>query len=161
METYKSRASAEKAPQKLLLPISFGPSSTSLLSILDNHLQGQLDRMGRTTYKLIIVHVDLEVDVAQQSKTSAHLEKFKNRFPNHTYLSTDITQALSLDIDWKSLGLEDPADGAFPGSDKARLDSLFNLISSATSKADISSTLLIRLLVDIAKKNDCRKHPIW
>jgi cytoplasmic tRNA 2-thiolation protein 2 len=155
METYKSRASAEKEPQKLLLPISFGPSSISLLSILDNHLQGQLDRMGRTTYSLFLVHVDLEVGVAQHSKASAHLDELKNRFPNHTYLSADITQALSLDIDWKSLGLEDPTEGSSPSSDMARLDSLFNLTSSATSKADIASTLLIRLLVDIAKRNDC------
>jgi cytoplasmic tRNA 2-thiolation protein 2 len=155
METYKSRASAAKAQKKLLLPISFGPSSTSLLAILDEHLQAQLDRMGRTTYTLLLVHVDLEVDGAQQTKISAQLEKFKDRFPNHTCLTADITQALSLDIDWKSLGLEDPANGAFPGSDKARLDSLFHLISSATSKVDISSTLLTRLLVDIAKKNDC------
>lgn len=123
--------------------------------MLDNHLQGQLDRMGRTTYTLLLVHVNLEVDGAQQTKASAQLEKFKDRFPNHTYLNADITQALSLDIDWKSLGLEDPTNGAFPGSDKTRLDFVFNLISSATSKADISSTLLTRLLVDIAKKNDC------
>jgi cytoplasmic tRNA 2-thiolation protein 2 len=155
METYKSRASAAKAPQKLLVPVSFGPSSTSLLSILENYLQAQLDRMGRTTYTLLLVHVDLEVDVAQQTKASAQLEKFKNRFPSHTYLSADIIQALNLDIDWKSLGLKDPTDEALPGSDKERLDSLINLISSATSKADVASTLLTRLLVDIAKKNDC------
>jgi cytoplasmic tRNA 2-thiolation protein 2 len=155
IETYKSRASAAQVQKKLLLPISFGPSSTSLLSILNNHLQGQLDRMGRTTYTLLLVHVDLEFDGAQREKASAQLEKFKDRFPNHTYLSADITQALNLDIDWNSLGLEDPANGAFPGSDKTRLDSLFNLISSATSKADVSSTLLTRLLVDMAKKNNC------
>ncbi len=155
MEAYKSRASAAKSPQQFLLPVSFGPSSTSLLSILDGHLRGQLDRMGRTTYNLLLVHVDLEADVVRRSKTSALLEKLRNRFPNHTYLSADVTQALSLNIDWKSLGLNDPADESLPGSDKTRLNSLLNLISSATSKADVASTLLTRLLVDIAKKNNC------
>lgn len=155
MEAYKSHASVAKAPQKLLLPISFGPSSTSLLAILDNHLQGQLDRMGRTIYTLLLVHVDLEVDDAQQTKVSAQLEKFKDRFPNHAHLSANITQALSLDIDWMSLGMEDPTGGASAGLHKTRLDALFNIMKSATSKADVSSTLLTRLLVDIAKKNDC------
>jgi cytoplasmic tRNA 2-thiolation protein 2 len=155
METYKSRKSADKEPQKLLLPLSFGPSSTSLLSILDTHLQGQLDRMGRTTYKLFLVHIDLEFEVGYQSRTSAILEKLRSRFPKHTFLNADLTRALSLDLDWESFGLKDPADEALPGSDTSRLNFLFSLVSSATSKADIASTLLVRLLVDIAKNNGC------
>lgn len=138
-----------------MLPISFGPSSISLLSILNGHVQAQLDRMGRTTYTLLVVHIDLQGDGPQGSAVSARLEKLKNHFPNHAYFVANITQALSLDIDWKNMGLGDPGDEILQGSDRSRLDALFNLVASATSKADVEATLLTRLLVDIAKKNGC------
>lgn len=154
METYKIRGSAAKASRKLLLPVSFGPSSTCLLSILDTHLQGQLDRMGRTSYDLLIAHVDLEFKVFQGSHTPDQLERLKSRFPNHTYIRTDLQEALGLDIDWKALGLENLKDERF-GSDEDRLSDLFSSVSSATSRADIVSTLLTRLLVHLAKKNHC------
>lgn len=111
--------------------------------------------MGRTTYTLLVVHIDIELDSSKLSMVSEQLEKLKNRFPSHAYLSANITQALGLEIDWGKIGLEDHRDQILSGSEKDRLDTIFSFISSTTSKADIISTLLTRLLVDIAKKNDC------
>lgn len=154
METYKSRGSATKAAKKLLLPVSFGTSSTCLLSILNTHLQGQLNRMGRTSYDLVIAHVDLGINHLQGGHTFNQLEKLRARFPNHTYTSTHLQEALDLDIDWGALGLEKFRVDKFD-SDQERLRILFSSVSSATSRADIVSTLLTRLLVHIAKKNRC------
>jgi cytoplasmic tRNA 2-thiolation protein 2 len=154
MELYKPRGSAAKASKKLLLPVSFGTSSTCLLSILNTHLEGQLNRMGRTSYDLLIAHVDLGINRLQGSHTLDQLEKLKGRFPNYTYISTCLQEALDLDIDWEALGLENFKVERFD-SDEERLRVLFSSVSSATSRADIVSTLLTRLLVHIAKKNHC------
>lgn len=153
IEAYRPRGSSAKAPRKMLLPISFGPSSTCLLAILDSHLQTQRDRMGRTSYELLLAHVDLDTDSSGGSSASVLLEKMKERFPSHSYVSVNIADAVDLDIDWELLGLENYGGLSLSGRD--RLSNLFSSVSSATSKADITTILITRLLVDIAKKNNC------
>lgn len=156
METYRTRGSMAKTPKKLLLALSFGPSSASLLRILDQHLQGQYDRMKRTAYELIVVHIDLHVDEADRDDSNALLEKYKARFPRPTYSITGLEEALLLDtIDWTVIGIPKPTevDTKIPGTE--RLQKVIGSMSSATSKADIVNTLLTRLLVDVAKKHGC------
>ncbi|KAF4636804.1 hypothetical protein G7Y89_g1292 [Cudoniella acicularis] len=155
METYRIRGSSAKPPRKLLLPLSFGPSSASLLHILDQHIQGQYDRMNRAAYELFVVHIDLYVDPVDRKDSSELLEKYKIRFPRHTYSSFGLEDALLLDgIEWKSLHIGQPneSDGK-PTTE--RLQHLLGSILSATSRSDIASTLLTRLLVDVAKRNSC------
>lgn len=145
-----------KAPKKLLFPLSFGPSSASLLHILDQHLQGQYDRMNRASYELHVVHIDIFVDDADRKDSAALLEEYKTRFPRHAYSSFGLEDALLLDnIDWKALGLTDPSDDFvhIPGTQK--LQALIGSMPSATSRQDVATTLLTQLLVDVAKRNDC------
>jgi cytoplasmic tRNA 2-thiolation protein 2 len=156
METYRVRGTTAKATRKLLFPLSFGPSSASLLHILDQHLQGQYDRMNRAAYELIVVHIDLHLDVADQKDSSELLEKYKSRFPRHTYSSFGLEEALhSDDIDWKALNMLELTqnDPKKPGTEQ--LQQLIGSMLSATSRADVITTLLTRLLVDVAKRNGC------
>ncbi|PMD59053.1 uncharacterized protein K444DRAFT_643761 [Hyaloscypha bicolor E] len=156
METYRVRGSTAKAARKLLFPLSFGPSSASLLHILDQHLQGQYDRMNRAAYELIVLHIDLHLDVADRKDTSELLEKYKSRFPRHTYSSLGLEQALLLDgIDWKALNMPEPPQDISQKSGTERLQQLIGSMPSATSRTDVITTLLTRLLVDIAKRNGC------
>ena len=155
METYKVRGPT-RAAKKLLFPLSFGSSSASLLYILDQQIKTQRQKMNRTAFELHIVHVDLYLDAADRKDSSDLLEKYETRFPSHTYSSVGLEDALLLEsIDWSSLGLENllTIDPTKPGTD--RLQGLLGAMPSSTSKADIISTLLTRLLVDVAKKNDC------
>lgn len=110
--------------------------------------------MGRTSYDLLIAHVDLGINHLQESHMLDQLEKLKGRFPNHIYISTCLQDALDLDIDWEALGLGNFKVQKFD-SDEERLRVLFSSVSSATSRADIVSTLLTRLLVHVAKENHC------
>ena len=156
METYRVRGSTAKAARKLLFPLSFGPSSASLLHILDQHLQGQYDRMNRAAYELIVVHIDLNLDAVDRKDASALLERYKVRFPRHTYSSFGLEEALLLEsIEWKALGVTEPTqnDPQKPGSE--RLQQLVGSLPSATSRTDVITTLLTRLLVDVAKRNGC------
>ncbi|KAH8790199.1 cytoplasmic tRNA 2-thiolation protein-like protein 2 [Hyaloscypha finlandica] len=156
METYRVRGSTAKAARKLLFPLSFGPSSASLLHILDQHLQGQYDRMNRAAYELIVLHVDLHLDAADRKDSSELLEKYKSRFPRHTYSSLGLEQALLLDgIDWKALDMPEPPQDISQKPGTERLQQLIGSMPSATSRTDVITTLLIRLLVDIAKRNGC------
>ncbi|KAJ5042880.1 uncharacterized protein L3040_004272 [Drepanopeziza brunnea f. sp. 'multigermtubi'] len=155
METYKMRGS-RNAPKKLLFPLSFGPSSASLLHILDQHLQGQYERMNRAAYKLHIVHIYLHLDDADRKDCVALLEKYKARFPRHTYFSLGLEDALQLDnIDWKALGMSAPAEVVTQKLGTERLQALIGSMPSATSRKDIATTLLTRLLVEVAKRNSC------
>lgn len=154
METYKVRRST-KAPQKLLLPVSFGPSSSCLLHILNGHLETQYERMNRAAYELCIVHIDLYLDASDRKSSATLLEKYKSRYPRHTYSSVGLEEALYLkDIDWSSLGISQPPAVVSEAS-SADLQNLVSSMPSATSRADVVSTLLTRLLVDVAKRNDC------
>ncbi|KAG4434596.1 cytoplasmic tRNA 2-thiolation protein 2 [Cadophora sp. M221] len=155
METYKIRGSTV-APRKLLFPLSFGPSSAALLHILDQHLNGQFERMNRAAYELHIVHIDLYLEAADREDSAKLLERYKARFPRHTYSSFGLEDALLLDnIDWKALGLPPPTEQEIqkPGTEK--LQALVGSMPSATSQKDIATTLLTRLLVDVAKRNGC------
>ncbi|KAB8295926.1 hypothetical protein EYC80_008746 [Monilinia laxa] len=154
METHKSKRSA-KVPQKLLLPLSFGPSSSCLLHMLDGHLQTQHERMNRVSYELFVVHIDLYLDDTDREASAALLQKYKDQYPRHSYSSYGLQEALQLeDIDWASLGVSDrPVQETQALS--SDLQRIVSSMSSATSRADIVSTLLNRLLVDVAKRNDC------
>lgn len=112
--------------------------------------------MNRSGYELFVVHIDTFVDPADRKDASELLEKYKNRFSRHTYFSLGLEEALLLDgIDWRTLGTQQPTetDSGKPATE--RLQQLLGSMSSATSRADIASTLLTRLLVDVAKKHDC------
>jgi cytoplasmic tRNA 2-thiolation protein 2 len=155
METYRVRG-PPKVARKFLLPLSFGTSSASLVHILDRHLQGQYDRMNRTAYELYIVHVDLYVNDMDRETSSALLQKYKDRYPRHTYSDVGLEESLNLqNIDWSNLGLPQPpsTDLSKPGIE--RLQEFIQSIPSATSQADIMSTLLTRLLVQAAKTAGC------
>jgi cytoplasmic tRNA 2-thiolation protein 2 len=144
-----------KVAKKLLFPLSFGPSSASLLYILDQHLQGQYGKMKRTAYELCVVHVDLHVEEEDRRKSGALLEKYKARFPRHSYSTIGLEEAIHLDsIDWKSSNMPERCRGTKEAGIEA-LKQFIGSIPSATSRADVIATLLSRLLVDVAKRNSC------
>lgn len=145
-----------KVARKLLLPLSFGPCSASLLHILDGHLQGQFDRMNRAAYELCVVHINQYVDEEDRKSSEALLAKYKERFPRHTYISMGLEESLNLEsIDWKILNIPAPAEQEAEQSAVDRLKKLIGSMSSPTSRTDIITTLLTQLLVDVAKRNEC------
>jgi cytoplasmic tRNA 2-thiolation protein 2 len=156
METYKFKG-PKVAVKNLLLPLSYGASSTTLLYLLDNQIQAQFERMGRNSYVLIVAHVNLGFeDAAANQQAEELLSKVKARFPKHTYINASLEDALDIQgLDWSSIGVDNIPGKIECTSGQARLQAIFNAVSAATSKVDIASTLMTRLLVDLAEKNDC------
>lgn len=144
MEAYRPRGSNLNNAPKLLLPLSFGPASTSLLHILDGLLLKQKERMNRTSYNLVIVHV--VVSQEDEAAATERIKKVEERYPRHTYIMSNMTDALSIpDIDWSALHTTKPDN----------LDALFSRLPSNTSRADVASTLMSQLLIACAKAHDC------
>jgi len=148
------RGSTARPPRKLLLPLSFGSSSSSLLYMLDQHLQGQQHRMNRVAYELLIVHVDFQAGNAGNSDASNLLDQYRSRFPRHRYICLGLEDVLrSKAVRWDMLGIPVKGDSALPSAD--RLTQNIGVGSSATSRADIQATLLRQLLVEVAKEQNC------
>ncbi|ORY69661.1 uncharacterized protein BCR38DRAFT_463187 [Pseudomassariella vexata] len=147
-------------PQKYLVALSRGTSSTSLLQILHENLQQQVVRTQRTKFQLLAVHVDTDLHhrpssssdaPSTQGLTSAE-ETYRSRFPNAEFLTVMLEDVLALDaIDWASLpplhaGLQTPAE---------QLADLFARLPSTTSRADIQRLFTRHLLLSVAVREAC------
>jgi cytoplasmic tRNA 2-thiolation protein 2 len=109
--------------------------------------------MRRTSYELYVVHINVYVDPVDRTDADEMLDKYKTKYPRHNYSIVNLEEALALDgMDWKALGLQHSGTEA-PSTE--RLQKLLGSMSSATSRSDIVSTLLSRLLVDVARRNGC------
>jgi cytoplasmic tRNA 2-thiolation protein 2 len=156
MESFRVRHATEGQKRILLLPLSFGPSSTALLHILDQHLQGQEKRTGRRGFYLHVVHI---TDAAAKSQSSDLLGKFKQRFPDHEYSESSLSVLFeghgAAEI-LQSVGIQlDAEPNASSGSAADRLQTLLQSLPSATARADVVTLLQTRLIVQIAKASGC------
>ncbi|KAF2665198.1 hypothetical protein BT63DRAFT_429127 [Microthyrium microscopicum] len=146
MEAFRTRNSAEGHRRKLLLPISFGVSSTCLLDVLSRHIKQQQDRNGRPGYSLILLHVtgaSLSTSAGEEDK---NIEKLKEAYPQHPYFELDLSSVYD---SGRSLDQGSQEEAAF------KLQRLLDSASSATSRSDIVSVLLTRAIVKFAIAHEC------
>ncbi|KAF1924217.1 uncharacterized protein M421DRAFT_95623 [Didymella exigua CBS 183.55] len=140
--------------RKVLLPLTFGVSSTTLLHILDLHLKTQMSKTGRTGFALNVVaigHAEGTLPVEDL------LEKVRQQYPGHEYAALplhDVFRTISEDATLQDLVAE-AVDGENP-SNQEKLAVLINSLTSATARADVLSTLRTRLIVEHAKSACCQ-----
>jgi cytoplasmic tRNA 2-thiolation protein 2 len=90
METFRVKNSEPGKERTLLLPLSFGPSSTALLYVVSRHLKGQIEKTGRTGFKLHIIHVQLpdetgaEEILDQATLSRAQIFQYRSLFHHRT-----------------------------------------------------------------------------
>ncbi|PGH36902.1 cytoplasmic tRNA 2-thiolation protein 2 [[Emmonsia] crescens] len=154
MEKYRPRNAPKNRQRKLLLPLSYGVSSSTLLHILNLQLERQISNgSGRRAYD---IHV-LNVGVCGQLD-SRRLDLFREAYPLHTYSQVPLHSIFQHDTAIKDViseyigpeFIDDPSK-----TDQERLDIFRLSLSTATSRADIDGILLTRLVVAIAKEQDC------
>lgn len=158
LEQFRVRNSQPGERRMLLLPLSFGISSLSLLAILDGQLQTQLERTGRTGFDLHVVHVALPG--ADTARFTVLLDAIRLRFPRHIY-------SIAAPLDEQSGRSEETETGQDtqsmtpPGHGDERTGSMYSYskllssIPSATSRADLMTILLIRTIVSFAQERGC------
>jgi len=130
MEAFRTRHVGAGQERKLLLPMSFGVSSVTLLHILDKHLETQRQKTGRTGFSIHVLHVR-SIGTKDFSK---QMEALKKRYPDHEYSTIDLHDLFE---------------------NKQDLDTILTSLPSATSASDILTILRTRLTVRCAKSHNC------
>ena len=131
-----------KEPQKtLLLPVSFGASSITLLHILDQQLHNRAQQGRHAGYNLQVLFVD-QSTVLEQVDVCATMELLNQRYPAHRYTTISLEDCFDYGVDFE--GLSD--------SGEDRLQRIISSMQSATSKADFIDIARRRLIIAFAKK---------
>lgn len=146
---------APNQTKKYLVGLSFGPSSSSLIHILEESLQLQLKKRNTAAYDPIVVHVETGPSTpspsAPESEASQLLAKFRERYPRFRYECVHLSSVLGLKtIDWSTL----PALSA-NGEPAARLQDFFERLPSTTSRADILRIFIRHILISVALRSEC------
>ncbi|KAI1421422.1 hypothetical protein F5Y12DRAFT_718471 [Xylaria sp. FL1777] len=170
-------------PQRYLVALSRGPSSTALLHILNENVRRQRERNQRVKFELVVVfvNVDVEVEAATEKRSTSWPTALYTRFPaptNGTATREDIdssnptatgTDAFSShfpeltihNVPLSSI-LSSPAidwsllpaqNTSLPPSQ--RLADFFSRLPSASARADVSRLLIRHALYAAAAEHDC------
>jgi cytoplasmic tRNA 2-thiolation protein 2 len=162
LETFRVKNSEPGKERTLLVPLSFGPSSTALLRVLSRHLKGQLEKTGRTGFKLHILHILQPGDDATASE--ARLEKVKDLYPDHIYSTTALSSITSdpelastllptaLQESLRTLKSTSPSE---PPSPDETFHSLLTTLPTPTSRADALTLLQRKLTLHHALATSC------
>ncbi|KAI0389923.1 hypothetical protein F5Y17DRAFT_446994 [Xylariaceae sp. FL0594] len=133
-------------PQRYLLALSKGPSSTALLHILSENLRRQRERERNkgqrgVKFELVVVYVDptdsSDSDSVSENNNENENEPFTTLFPSTPIHTIPLSSILSLDsIAWSALPV--PVVVA-PGekTKKKRLDSILAQLPSPSARADV------------------------
>lgn len=153
MESFRVRHSEPGAERTLLLPLSFGSGSTVLLHLLSQHLEGQVEKTGRSGFSLHVLHVDDALGDATSSD-STRVMHFKERFPRHSYSTIPLSDALSVEDLATLLPLVE-STATPPTASVSSVQDLMQHLDSPTSRTDAMQILRSRLIVDFAKRQGC------
>ncbi|KAF1830079.1 cytoplasmic tRNA 2-thiolation protein 2 [Decorospora gaudefroyi] len=152
LESFRVHFGAEQPP-RILVPLSFGVSSLTLLHILNRHLQTQKSKTGRTGFAISAVYIQ---DPGQDLPAEHWLEKARQQYPDHQYASLPLHEVFRLVPDDASLqALVPQLEHQGNASPQQRFAHLINSLSSATARADVLTTLRTRLIVEHAQRIGC------
>ncbi|KAL8829523.1 MAG: hypothetical protein Q9170_006125 [Blastenia crenularia] len=153
LEANKLRAAFRDTPKSLLLPISLGSSSVSLLHITDQYLQYYKSRTGRSPFTIEVLLIDQSA-VTEQSNYDEAWRTLKERFPCHSYSTAQLEDVFDYEKN-PSFGVTElriPRAEDNSLSKRNLLEVFLAGLPSATSRADIIGILRSRLVDALAKK---------
>ncbi|KAL7626921.1 Cytoplasmic tRNA 2-thiolation protein 2 [Parahypoxylon ruwenzoriense] len=156
---YRSRR-----PQRYLVGVSRGPSSTALLRVLTENLRAQRARGGQKTPRFECVGVHVVDDTLKSPSPPAAaaeecdddgLHAYRAQFPEAQLISVPLSSALSLPpsvVDWSVLipALPQGQLGGTSTTSADRLRAMLSHLPSATSRADVRRLLMRHLLIAAA-----------
>ncbi|KAI1212262.1 uncharacterized protein F4807DRAFT_415390 [Annulohypoxylon truncatum] len=159
----------QRRPQRYLVGLSCGPSSTALLHVLTENVRQQRAKGQKTArFEYVAVHVvddtlsppspqpgsgtapPNELDRAEEP---SYLAAYRARFPDADLLSVPLSSALALrSVDWTALPSPSPDLQSSPAQ---QLSSILALLPSVTSRADVRRLLVRHILVATAAQRNC------
>ncbi|KAJ4299751.1 Cytoplasmic tRNA 2-thiolation protein 2 [Kalmusia sp. IMI 367209] len=155
MELFRVRNAAPDHQRKLLLALSFGVSSVTLLHILDHYLKTQTSKTGRTGFALSVVII--ETTSYNDPLSSHHLAaSAQEAYPGYDFASLPLHDVFRLvPANDRLAGLVPVPTAEDQSSPEEKLARLLDSLTSATARADVVSTLSTRLVVEYAKSTGC------
>ncbi|KAJ5152304.1 hypothetical protein N7492_010599 [Penicillium capsulatum] len=158
MEKYKSPTNTDQRTQ-LLLPLSLGVSSSVLLHILDSVIQHQRSKpFGKVAFDLHVLVIEPSTVVPSDASHDSNYELLQKTFPSHKYTKLPLHSIFEYVPEMANIMAEYAGSGYTDDKSKSnedRLAAFCAAISTATSKADVDSVLLTRLIVTFAKHMGC------
>jgi cytoplasmic tRNA 2-thiolation protein 2 len=148
---------------QLLLPVSFGVSSSVLLHILNADRQRRLDIGRLVGYDFHVLIIEPSTIATTSASFDQNYEVIQKTFPNHTFSRIPFYSIFDYAPEMEEI-MREYAGPKFKDdtslSNEDRLAAFRASISTATSQADIDTILLTRLVVAFAKKAGC-ESVIW
>ena len=155
MESNNLRSNLRDAPKVLLLALSLGPSSLTMLHVLDQNIQRQRQKTGRAGYTLKVLHiVESSQDNSSEGPGNDNFSLVEKRFADHTYIRLPLETAFD---EWPSF-----PSGSIPPNTKgddpsmSRSTRLKDLLADAARKGfkdEAAGLLRQRLIASVASKN--------
>ncbi|TWU74786.1 cytoplasmic tRNA 2-thiolation protein 2 [Metarhizium rileyi] len=146
-----TRPLGRPGPRRYLGGLSFGPSSTVLMHILDSSAKFYSSKTSSPAFEPLAVHIDTDLShSADQKDTPAQrlLAKYRQRFPNTSFECVHLSKICTVkSLDWPALGIPDMGE---PEGHVSRLQKFFDSLPSMTSKSDILRIFIRHLLLDVA-----------
>ncbi|OJK01713.1 hypothetical protein ASPACDRAFT_41976 [Aspergillus aculeatus ATCC 16872] len=160
-ENYRLRRNMpQDGPCKLLLPLSYGLSSTVMLHMLHEQVETmRLKPHGPKGYELLVLTIDpstINPSIPPHDEAFSLAEK---RFPHCSFTTVPFHSIFDYDpsiSEVMSLYAHAKFEDQTSLSNQERLEAFRSSITSATSKADVDNILINRLIVAFAKKMECR-----
>jgi cytoplasmic tRNA 2-thiolation protein 2 len=148
---------------QLLLPLSFGVSSSVLLHILNADRQRRLDNGRLIGYDFHILIVEPSSITATGASFDQNYEAIQKTFPTFNFSRIPFHSIFDHAPEMEEI-MREYAGPQFTDdsslSNEERLAAFRASISTATSQTDIDTILLTRLIVAFAKNLEC-KSVIW
>ncbi|KAI1476465.1 hypothetical protein F4774DRAFT_393042 [Daldinia eschscholtzii] len=167
-----------RRPQRYLIGLSCGPSSTALLHVLTENVRQQRARGQKTSrFEYVAVHVvddtvapvggnadkgrdEKDEDEEGEEDDPPYIKAFRTRFPDAYLQTVPLSSALGLpSIDWSTLP-NPPQDSNTTTTTTTinpsrRLSQILHSLPSTTSRADVRRLLTRHLLVAAASHRSC------
>lgn len=152
MESFRVRNADLNRQRILLLALSLGASSVTLLHILNHLLETQTSKTGRTGFGLRVVFIE----TGDQAVNQNLLAKVRQAYPDYEIASLPLHDVFRLIPESDTLSdLLPPSVLNGESTPAGKLAHIFGSLSSATARADVVATLRTRLVVEYAKSTGC------
>ncbi|KAI5460018.1 hypothetical protein BGZ63DRAFT_455564 [Mariannaea sp. PMI_226] len=150
----ETRVTRQLTTRRYLAGLSFGPSSSVLVELLDTTGRRHSQRKGSSPFNPLVVHVDTDLSAGENSPAMKLVGEYRRRFPHVEVECVPLTEVLNVtSIDWSLLPL--PAEESSGMGPAERLQKLFDALPTVTSRSDVLRQFIRHILLHTAIKRSC------